>query len=168
MNLDISNMGFCYRDEFERNADTLKKIVSPEIYYLIIDQCTNKKGQIIYAPLNKIVDAYKYYPHLQNKSKYQPSKSTLLDWKDSNISKKIYEHYRLLGIRIEEKFIKITKAFRFFDIEKVHYNTLIVKSLKSNQRGYIKLADFKQGLDQLAMRLEGEDTKNLFDFLDRV
>ena len=123
MILDINNMGFCYRDEFERKTETLKRIVKPEIYYLIINQCTNSKNQIMYAPLHKIVDGYKYSPnHVRRKknSSNQFSKLALEEWKkNDNVSKRVYEHYHLLGTRIEEKFIKVTKAFRFFDIEKV-------------------------------------------------
>jgi Ca2+-binding EF-hand superfamily protein len=55
--------------------------------------------------------------------------------------------------RINEKFDKIVKAFRYFDV---------------HSRGILTFNDFKFCIEKLAIKLTDDEIKNIFAYIDRV
>lgn len=109
------------REQFEAETTYWLKTVSPKIYKRIMDVMA-RDGIIKLKTLPLILDAYKYMPIIIHKNKNdseQFRKQVMI--RDVPIKETpLQRNFLLLGDRVEDKFKQMTKAYRFFDTNKVN------------------------------------------------
>jgi len=113
-----------FRDVYEVEANALKPILGPDLYTRIIDLSTNKEGKVSLKLMSNLVDKYKHAPHYVTEfknSSHRFQEIALFGSKIQGKVRKVHENCQLLSRRIEEKFKKMGKAYRFFDLDKVSF-----------------------------------------------
>eukprot|EP00347_Sterkiella_histriomuscorum_P019970 403339596 len=78
-----------------------------------------------------------------------PKESSRISWYDNKANLKGVMTY--FWGRVSEKFEKITKIYKYFDI---------------HNRGYLSYNDFKFAIEKLQIKLSNEDVYNLFQYID--
>ena len=120
--LGEDNVGGADRRVFEERTRLLRQNIGPDLYDRIIDMSIDQDGKVNCGMMGRIVDLYKYAPGLTKKFKNTSEQFQQLalfgTTMDDNTT--TYKNYKLLAQKIEEKFDQMRKAYRFFDIEKVH------------------------------------------------
>ncbi len=121
-------------------------------------ECCITDGKVSFNKLSSLIDKYKFQPKITRKGAKNCSynfwsrafKQEQETFKGPS-TLGIAQYFQFLSEKIDEKFMKLTQAFRFFDY---------------NRTGRITLSDFKLGLDNLCLRIDEEKIKGLFIFLD--
>ncbi|EAR87058.2 EF-hand protein (macronuclear) [Tetrahymena thermophila SB210] len=154
--LDPENQGIADKEKYGKIVKKhMSKILNEELLQEIIDSIS--EGDFISCKkLSGLLDAYKFAPRFPVKSEKNNSdnfKRKMMDY-DITIPKQsnVHELYVLLIEKLEEKFEKFLKAFKFFDCQ---------------QSGQIQYMDFKQTLDKLCIRFKDEEARELFNILDK-
>lgn len=169
LQLDNQEYGSLPRDFFEASTSDWKRILTPSVYDKLLNLST-RKGLIKKKILAIILDAYKYMPVVVQKNKNDSNqfRSQAMFREEPQNHTQTEKNYHYLGTRVEEKFKEITKAYRFFDNDKVskYFDGSLTPSYIKN--GIVMYPEFKQGLDNLCIRLTDQDARELFNFMDKV
>jgi len=118
-----ANMNNVNKETYEMNTEPLKTMIGSDLHKKIIDLSLDKEGRVALEKMSSIVDKFKYAPHLVKNFKNSSAQFQQIALFGSKIQgniKKVHQNCRLLARRIEEKFVKMGKAFRFFDLDKVN------------------------------------------------
>lgn len=113
------------REEFEVDSNYWLRTISPTIYQRLLDVMT-RNGVIKLKVLALILDAYKYMPIKVVKSKNDSAqfRRQLMVREMPERETQLQRNFVLLGDRVEDKFKQMTKAYRFFDANKVRLKLL--------------------------------------------
>ena len=138
MVLDPENTGHCAVEDYEEAIKILENVIHPEVLAKVVETCTDETGMISFKRLSILIDKYKFLPKKIRKMKNNSYNFWRLALKGKPYFTKkktnLQEHFSFLSEKIEEKFAKLSQAFRFFD---------------NDRDGKINMSDFMQGLNNL-------------------
>lgn len=116
------------KEYFERKSLYWLKTLSPTLYQKVLSLII-RNGVVKDKVFLQILDAYKYMPVVIHKDKNDSEqfRKQVMIRDVPERETQLQRNFLLLGDRVEDRFKQITKAYRFFDSNKV--NLFIFESL---------------------------------------
>uniref|UniRef100_A0A7S3N5E6 EF-hand domain-containing protein n=1 Tax=Euplotes harpa TaxID=151035 RepID=A0A7S3N5E6_9SPIT len=160
---DKNEKGELPTTDFIKIFRMVSKHDSQEMESKVINFLQEESGSVIkYSKFTKFLDYYNYVPvHIKKDRNFSQELYYILT---SNKFSKFGEKYEteqektgvkegldMLWLKIEERFHKVARAFRFFDI---------------NNNGTICFNEFELGIHKLGMNFTREHAKKMFDYAD--
>ena len=117
------NEGSVPRERFEQATASFRTSIGPNLYDRMVELSLDVEDKVNCRLMSRIADLYKYTPSVIKKitnSSEQLQKHTVFFFSKKAKNARVYNNYKLLAKRVEEKFKTMTKAFRYFDVNKVN------------------------------------------------